>query len=100
MKLIAFLLAAAGAFAASPATALRCGRLLDVKSGQLRNDQVVLVIDGMVSKVGPASAVSLPAGAQSIDLTSATCLPGLADVHDHLTSSPAGGSGYQRLGIS
>lgn len=100
MKWTAFLLAAASAFAAAPTTALRCGQLLDVKSGQLRADQIVLVMDGKVAKVGSASSVSVPSGAQTIDLTKATCLPGLTDVHDHLTSSAAGGSGYQRLGIS
>jgi imidazolonepropionase-like amidohydrolase len=88
-------LMAVGIAAAAPGS-VRCGKLLDVRSGQLLSDQVVSFdADGVISSVAPASGS--PAGA--IDLSRATCLPGLIDVHTHITSDPSH-SGYAGLGIS
>jgi imidazolonepropionase-like amidohydrolase len=80
--------------------AIRCGKLLDVRSGRQLNNQVILFDDqGTITSVGPASSTSLPAGVTAIDLSAATCLPGLLDVHTHLTSNPTDNS-YSSLGIS
>jgi len=59
----------------------------------------VLIEGDKIAAAGLASAVHAPAGAAAIDLSGATCLPGLIDVHDHLTSDPSH-SGYQGLGVS
>ena len=78
---------------------LRCGKLLDVHTGKMLSDQVVQFEDGRVTKVGPATSLPPPAGVSAIDLTSATCLPGLIDVHTHVTSDPTD-AGYSGLGVS
>ena len=84
---------------ASPG-AVRCGKLLDVRSGQMLSDQVVVFdATGTITSVGPFSSTKLPSGATAIDLSNATCLPGLIDVHTHLTFDPTG-NGYAGLGIS
>ena len=77
--------------------ALRCGRLLDVASGNLIDNAVILTAGGKIEGVGPGLAI--PSGAQIIELPEATCLPGLIDVHVHLTGD-ATKHGYQALGIS
>jgi imidazolonepropionase-like amidohydrolase len=86
----------AGSVAAAAPGAVRCGKLLDVRAGKLLSDQVVTFdADGVISSVAPASGANTAA----IDLSQATCLPGLIDVHTHITGEPSH-SGYAGLGIS
>src|SRR5580704_12731634 len=80
--------------------ALRCGKLLDVRAGRMLSDQIVVFDDGgAITAVGPTASTKLPAGVSAIDLSAATCLPGLIDVHTHITFDPTA-NGYQGLGIS
>ncbi len=80
--------------------AVHCGKLLDVRSGRMLPDQVVVFDEnGAITAVGPAASTELPGGVPAIDLSAATCLPGLIDVHTHLTGDPSS-NGYQGLGIS
>jgi imidazolonepropionase-like amidohydrolase len=81
----------------APPIALRCGRLLDVQSGNLIENAVVLTAGGKISGVG--AALAIPSGVQVVELPDATCLPGLLDVHVHLTGD-ATKHGYETLGIS
>ena len=97
LKLGSFLLLAA-TLSAAP-MAVRCGKLLDVRAGAEQANAVILVVDGKIGQVGPAASVAIPAGAATIDLGDATCLPGLIEVHDHLTSDPDH-AGYKSLGVS
>ena len=87
-------------FASAAPGAVRCGKLLDVRAGHMLSDQVVVFDDaGNISAVGPVASTKLPAGVSAIDLSSATCLPGLIDVHTHITFDPSA-NGYAGLGIS
>ncbi|HLW78060.1 MAG TPA: amidohydrolase family protein [Terriglobia bacterium] len=90
----------AGAFPAA-AVAVKAGRVLDVSSGQYRENQIILIVDGRIQEIGPAAdlAARVPAGAATIDLSHSTVLPGLIDAHTHLTFDP-GSTGYRGLSIS
>jgi imidazolonepropionase-like amidohydrolase len=65
-------------------TAIRAGRLFDSKSGKVVEGQVILVEEDKITAVGPADRVQIPPGAQVIDLSKATVLPGLIDGHTHV----------------
>jgi imidazolonepropionase-like amidohydrolase len=62
--------------------AIRASHMLDVKSGEVINDAVVLIENARIVAVG--SKLPVPAGAEVIDLGGATILPGLIDSHTHL----------------
>ena len=93
-----FCLANSAAFAAPGA--VRCGKLVDVQSGRLLANQLVVFDDhGVITASGDEASTTLPQGITPIDLSHATCLPGLIDVHTHLTTDPTS-NGYEGLGIS
>jgi len=64
--------------------AVRAGHLFDSKTGQMLTNQIVLLQGDRITDVGPAAQVKIPAGAQVIDLSQATVLPGLIDAHTHM----------------
>jgi imidazolonepropionase-like amidohydrolase len=73
--------------------AIRAGRLFDSKTGQMLTNQVVLLSGDRITDVGPQAQVKIPAGAQTIDLSRATVLPGLIDAHTHMFNNrPANGT--------
>jgi imidazolonepropionase-like amidohydrolase len=86
---------ASGANAKSPAPAheiaIKAGHLVDVDSGTVLSDQVILVRDNRVIAVGKALAI--PTSATVIDLSNMTVLPGLIDCHTHLADGARDPSG-------
>jgi imidazolonepropionase-like amidohydrolase len=70
------------AVAAAQITAIRAGRLIDPDAGTAGANQVILVENGRITAVG--ANVAIPQGAEVIDLSKLTVLPGLVDAHNHL----------------
>ena len=64
--------------------AVRAGHMFDSKTGQMLSDRVVLLNGERITSVGPEAQIKIPAGAQVIDLSRATVLPGLIDGHTHM----------------
>src|SRR5258708_18536960 len=86
----------AQAVPAAKAVVIRAGRLLDVKTGKTLSNQTIVINGDKI--VGVGSDIQVPAGAQVVDLSNATVLPGLIAGHTHITRPT--NCGYRRLGIS
>jgi imidazolonepropionase-like amidohydrolase len=67
--------------------AIKAGHLFDSKSGQVINDQVILIRGDKITDVGASGSITIPSDAQVIDLGQSTVLPGLIDGHTHIFSS-------------
>ncbi|MEQ1757311.1 MAG: amidohydrolase family protein [Vicinamibacterales bacterium] len=76
----------------APIVALEHVRVIDGTGAAAREDQTVLMVDGRIAGVGASGRVPIPRGAQRIDLTGRTVIPGLVGLHEHLFY-PTGNSG-------
>ena len=79
LLLVAALLVATPAFAATKA--IRAGKLLD-PSGKLITNAVIVIDDDRITSIGTGAP---PAGVEVIDLSRLTLIPGLIDLHTHMT---------------
>jgi imidazolonepropionase-like amidohydrolase len=68
--------------------AVRAGRMIDVKSGNVINNAVIVIENGRIKQVG--ANITVPSGAEVIDLGAMTLLPGLIDCHTHLLQNYEG----------
>ena len=61
---------------------IKAGGMLDVKTGKLRGPVSIVIEDGLIQSIDPST---LPADATLIELGNKVLLPGLMDMHTHLT---------------
>lgn len=88
-------LALTAAPAAAKTVVVRAAHMVDVLAGRTVDNVQVVITDGRIAAVGKAGD-AVPAGAEMIDLGARTLLPGLIDMHVHLTGDPRF-SGYRSL---
>ena len=77
---------------------VHAGHVLDVKSGKMLADQMLMIEDGKIINVSGSGEAKLASDALRIELPDATILPGLIDAHTHLTMDPR--FGYETLATS
>jgi imidazolonepropionase-like amidohydrolase len=71
----------------TPRTLVRTGHLLDVKTGAEPAAQTIIVTGDRITAIAPTASTPKQAGDTEIDLTRFTVMPGLIDVHTHLTAA-------------
>lgn len=69
--------------------AFKAGLLIDGNGGDPIRDAVLLVDGKVITAVGPAAAVAIPEGAEVVDASDKTLMPGLIDCHVHIMYSSA-----------
>jgi imidazolonepropionase-like amidohydrolase len=75
----------------APIVALQHVRMVDGTGAPPRTDQTIIIEAGKIRSVGDASSITLPAGANSLDLTGYTVIPGLVGMHEHMYYPAPGG---------
>ena len=91
--LVSFLVLSQGV--AADTVVVTAAHLVDVVAGRTVQHPRITIVDGRITAVDTGNA-PVPAGARHVDLGQRTVLPGLIDMHVHLTSDPSL-SGYRGL---
>lgn len=96
---VVLLAATASIAVAAEDTYITAGAMIDVATGTKTENAAVLVRDGRIVAVGTAAGITKPDGATHIDLPEQTLLPGMMDMHVHL-SGDAEASYFASMGHS
>lgn len=80
-------------------TVITADRMIDVANGKVVKQAAIIVNDNIITASGRLKDLTVPNEATRIDLGNATLMPGLMDMHVHLTSD-ATRHGYKRLEVS
>ncbi len=71
--------------AASRRILVRAGHVLDVKTGKVSDGQTIVVVGETIQSIAPTASVAVEPSDVVVDLGGMTVMPGLIDVHTHLT---------------
>ena len=82
----------------APVIALAHVKIIDGTGAAPSEDQTILISGGKIAWMGSAAQASIPAGAQVMDLTGYTVMPGMVGMHEHMFY-PAGGQ-YNELSVT
>jgi imidazolonepropionase-like amidohydrolase len=91
VRLLTLLLVSSGLFAQQPTTTaktrtlIRAGHILNVRTGEEAADQTLVVEGNKISSITATRSTPAQAGDKEVDLRGFTVMPGLIDVHTHLT---------------
>jgi imidazolonepropionase-like amidohydrolase len=87
----------------APVVALTHVRVIDGTGSPARTDQTIIISDGKIQSIGDSASTAAPAGADILDFTGKTVIPGLVGMHEHMFY-PAGGRTavalYNEMGFS
>src|SRR5688500_16869377 len=83
----------------APLVALTHARVIDGTGAPARDDQTLILRDGVIAAIGSSASTAVPEGATVIDLSGRSVMPGLVMMHEHLYY-PTGPGVYGQLGES
>ncbi len=84
----------------APVIALVRARVIDGTGAPAKVGQTIIIERGVIRALGDSGSVPIPAGAQVMDLTGRSVMPGLVMVHEHMFYPSGGGSIYNEQGFS
>ena len=68
----------------APIIILNHVRVIDGTGAAAKEDQAIVIADGRIRSIGPASSLQVPTGAQVVDRSGFSVIPGIVGMHDHL----------------
>jgi len=68
----------------APVFVLNHVRVIDGTGAAPKEDQAIVVANGKIQSIGPAASAQIPQGAQLVDRSGYTVIPGIVGMHDHL----------------
>jgi hypothetical protein len=68
----------------APIFVLNHVRVIDGTGAPAKEDQAVVIADGKIQSIGPTASAQIPPGAQQMDRSGYTVIPGLVGMHNHL----------------
>jgi enamidase len=68
----------------TPIVALTHAKVIDGTGAAARDNQTIVIRDGRIIAIGSSGSIVIPTGAQVLDLTGKSVIPGLVMVHEHL----------------
>ncbi|MFZ0413511.1 MAG: amidohydrolase family protein, partial [Candidatus Acidiferrales bacterium] len=83
----------------APVIALTHARVIDGTGSPARTDQTIVISGGKIQFIGDSASAAVPSGAQVLDLSGKTVIPGLVGMHEHMFY-PAGGSSTSHDGVA
>jgi imidazolonepropionase-like amidohydrolase len=95
LPILALLSCAFAAAAHADTVVVTADKMIDVLAGRVVDHPQITITDGRIAAVAPQGA-AVPAGSRRVDLPGMTLLPGLIDMHTHITGDPRY-SGYRGL---
>jgi len=68
----------------APVCVLNHVRVIDGTGAAAKEDQAIVIANGKIQSIGPAASVQIPQGAQLLDRSGYTVIPGIVGMHNHL----------------
>ncbi|REL38446.1 amidohydrolase [Rhodohalobacter sp. SW132] len=87
--LLAMLVTATAAIAQEQPKAFQGAEIITVAGDPIPNGTLIIQ-DGEITSVGPSASITIPSGAEIIDVTGRVIMPGLVDSHSHIGEGDGG----------
>lgn len=68
----------------SPTIALTHAKIIDGTGGPVKEQQTIIIQNGMISALGNTGSVAIPSDAKVIDCSGKSIIPGMVMMHEHL----------------
>lgn len=90
MKIFPILFLVSAASLAAQVTVLSHATVIDGSGKAATRDTSIVISGERIQEIGSSSRIKLPSGAQVVDLTGRTVMPGIINLHGHVNANAAG----------